>query len=409
VTPNPPAATPTRWLRLVLVVAAGAVAVWLLVRMAPRLGDPAVWELEDFVVFWAAAHLNLTGGNPYSPHELLALEQQAGWVKSGPLQMWYPPWTLTYLMPFCFDGFALGRLLWLICQVGALLFCAERTWRLYAPASPRLGIAWVLVFSFFPTLLLIRLSQTTFLPLLGVVAFLHLERARKDFLAGAVLALAAAKPHLAYLVLTAVFGWALLERRWRIIGGLVAAGLASLLAPVLVNPQVYAQYHHTMTHYPPGHMVPATLGAWLRLLIGEGEDRPGPFWVQLVPTVLGLVWLAGYAWGRRGNWNWTETMPILLFASVLTGAYGWSYDLVLLLVPLIQAATWAAASPPTRTTWLALAVYALINGLAFVLNRVWQIEERYYVWMAPALLLGYLVVRAQARRDGVTAPSEPAA
>lgn len=56
--------------------------------------------VNDFVEYWAAAHLLWTTNNPYAPDQLFALQRTVGWAKEVPLLMWNPPWTLSFILPF---------------------------------------------------------------------------------------------------------------------------------------------------------------------------------------------------------------------------------------------------------------------------------------------------------------------
>ena len=86
----------------------------------------------------------------------------------------------------------------------------------------------------------------------------------------------------------------------------------------------------------------------------------------------------------------------MLLVSMLTAAYGaWPFDLVLLLVPVLQV----AVSP--RSLKLAVLLHAAINGAALILIAC-RVEFFWFVWMSPALLLGYLITRrtGSLRGDG---------
>ena len=116
------------------------------------------------------------------------------------------------------------------------------------------------------------------------------------------------------------------------------------------------------------------------------------FELQFVPPVLGLVWGCLY-WRRcRHNWRWDQELPLILLVSVLTAAYGaWPFDLVVLLLPVIEVA--ARAQHVSRAQLAIIAgVYAAIEVPALALS-VAGVDPFYFVWMPPALLLSYLGLR----------------
>jgi hypothetical protein len=185
-------------------------------------------------------------------------------------------------------------------------------------------------------------------------------------------------------------------------GGL--AGLAALGIAVVCNPAVIGQYREALGHHPPEQWISPTPGAFLRLLFGEER-----FWLQFVPTLAGLVWFVPYWFKHRKTWNWAEQMPLLLLVSFVTASYGaWPFDLVVLLLPVIQAAVLVGASERTSFRACALAAYLLIDGLALTLNLL-RLTSMWFVWMAPALLAAYLILKALQNRPNAVPSAESSA
>ncbi|MCS6851006.1 MAG: DUF2029 domain-containing protein [Gemmataceae bacterium] len=384
--------------RFLGLLGAVTLAGYALFRAGPHFAAPEAWPPEDFIAFWSAGRIFLAGGNPYSWAELGPVQWQAGWpVSKGPLDLYNPPWGLTFFLPFCVFNFASGRLLWLLFQLGTLFLCAEGLRRLYASRNGTSTWPILICFAYYPTLQLLAVSQTTFLVLAGIVGFLVCHRHGHEFLAGGWLAITGVKPHLAVLPMAAVTGWAVVSRRWRILWGLWAVGALLLALPALWNPAAYAHYLEAMTTRPP-RTVPAVPAAWLRQLID-----PDAYWLQLVPTFLGLVWVTIDAIRQPSLSSWDEKMSGLLFVTVLTAAYGWGYDLVVLLPPLVEA---TASLPrwPRPAAALAAAGYLAGNAAAVVMN-VQHVDERYFVWLAPALLGGWIMGRWLARPQEAAPPA----
>jgi len=98
--------------------------------------------------------------------------------------------------------------------------------------------------------------------------------------------------------------------------------------------------HQAFRHYweltsgPYRHIIlSGVLGIVRRVF--EGRDT---YWLQTVPPVAGTIWFATYWRKHSNNWIWTERMPALVTASILTAAYGWTHDQTLLVVPIIALA-----------------------------------------------------------------------
>jgi hypothetical protein len=366
-------------------------AIGLAAMGARWLADPANVSLEDFVEYWAAGRANARGENPYSADVVFGYEKQVSPDLTEAIMMWNPPWTLTAAMPFGLLPARVGHLPWLLMHLVILVGCGDWLWRYYgAPARYR-WVAWVVTLGFVPSFFVLRMGQISPVILLGVVGFLHFERRGQWACAGAAVALAAVKPHLVYLLAAALILWTLERRRWALLVGGSVALLALMILPLVANPHVLDQYRYAMTHQPP-QMLSPTLGALLRLAFGLEH-----LWLQFVPQVFGLAWLGIYWLRHRKSWRWAEQTPVLLLTSFLTTSYGaWPFDLVVLLIPVMQAAAWVFANREQGMLGFALLTLGAFDVLALSLMNVHWSHQYWYVWMTPMLIFSYLVLRKQA-------------
>ena len=240
------------------------IGVIVLVKLAmTELTSPAFLYSDDYVEYWSAARLNLSGGNPYDPEQLAPLQLAAGRTRDVPLMMWNPPWTLTLLMPLSWLPYSLSRLLWLLLSVLILFLAANWGWYTYGGDPAKRWLAWLVVFTFSPSLHLLRFGQITLLLLLGVIGFLHFVKGERWWLAGAAAALITIKPHLLYLFGFAFVVWAVDRRKWTLLGGFVFSVVGALGIAWAVN--LIRQYFYAVTTYPPEQWATPTLGAILRL------------------------------------------------------------------------------------------------------------------------------------------------
>jgi hypothetical protein len=343
--------------------------------------------LMDFAEYWAAGRLNATGANPYDPQLIEELERQAGRDGAG-LPMLNPPWTLALVMPLGLLPAHTAHLLWMALQAGALIWSARALWDYYGGNPAQRPVALVLTFTFVPTFLALLLCQISPLLLAGAVLFLVCQRRGRDGWAGAATVLLAIKPHLVVLFWLALVPWAIARRRWWVLIGAALAGLAATGVALCLNPAVLRQYLELMADRPPVIYRTPTLGTLLREAWGEG-----PFWVQYLSLIPGILWLVPCGLRHRHDWDWGRQLPLLLLVSLLVAPYGaWPFDLVLLLVPVLRVAARLVAKdcdPDPRIGRAALALHLAINGTAAVMVAGF-VHFFWFLWMTPALLLAYL-------------------
>jgi hypothetical protein len=373
----------------------------LLVHLGSRLTDPATLGFADYIEYWSAGRLSALGMNAYDIEQLSEEQTKVGWQNEveqtprgqpWPIVMYNPPWTLGLVMPLGMLPYGMSRLLWLVFELAVVFFCADRLWQFYQAPTRARWLAWVVCFSFVPTLIVLKMGQMGPLLLLGVVGFLHFEKRGRGGLAGAAVVLMTIKYNVFYLVLLALFLWAVQHRRWSVfVGGLLGL-LAATAAPLLRDPLVLAHYWDTMIHNSPNRFTAPTLGTLLRLVFG-----PEHVWLQFVPTAAGLLWFGVHWLRQRRRWEWGKQMPLLLLVSFLTTPYGaWSFDLVVLLVPILQAAVWLNGDGRRQMIQWVLAFYVAVNGLALAINLT-SVDEVWFVWVSPSLLIGYLLLRLRVR------------
>jgi hypothetical protein len=376
----------------VLIIVLAAV-VWQAPQVSQRL---KALGLGDYIAYWSAGRVLAEGRNPYSPKELLAVQRAQGWEDDWPNIMYYPPWALALVLPFGLLPFWVSRLVWLVAGLAIVIGCADRAWMYFGGQEQRRVIAWLIALTFVPTLMVLQIGQVAPWLLLGTIGFLEAARRRADWLAGAAFTLTTIKPHLMFLFGLAVLVWCIAERRWKILAGsIVTAGLATALA-CWRDPNVLVHYQQFAVSNPPFGNVTPTIGGMLRVVLGERR-----IWLQFVPTAVALLWFPFYWRRQRQKWRWEDQAALLILISFVATAYGaWPFDLVVLLIPLIQAAVCVSRHGATAMA-ATVAAYVLIDSTALLLNVA---GARYpaFIWMTPAIWLLYWV--ATRPRQQLSAP-----
>jgi hypothetical protein len=355
--------------------------------------------LPDFIEYWAAGRLNLQGQNPYGAAELLSLQRPLGWLHTAPLMMWNPPWTLPLVMPLGLFDYRLSRLLWYFLQVLMIVYCADLFWRVYGGPKRSRWVAWGIALASSYTIYVLIFGQISPLILLGMAWFVALvehpshsgttpkliqDPRISDILAGAAAFLISIKPQAFYLFFPLLLIWVIAARRFWILAGLAGAFLLALLTSLAFNPDVIVQYIQAVLNRPPQDWATPTLGYWARRVFGLDL-----FWLQFPSVLLGFAWGVWYWRENSRSWVWAQALPLLAVVSLVTTAYAWTHDQVILIPTSLHILAYLcarqAAWRPAAIAWAAAWVVFHLGTLPLHFG---QSDDR-FVWQAPAILLLY--------------------
>src|SRR5690242_3552685 len=372
------------------------VAVALLLLSVGLIGHAP--SHNDFVEYWAAARVLLAGGNPYSPAAILAAETPTGFAGKRPLLMWNPPWTLPFILPFGALSYGRASACWLLLNLVIVFACADFLWRQYGGDTRRRWLGWLLAASFFPLLTALGLGQIGPLIMLGLTLLLRYQTSR-PLLAGAATVLIAVKPQLLYLFWMVLLLDCARRRRWRLLAG-AGGGLAlASLTPLLLNPHLWRNYLDLAGSGEVLRNPSPNFGTLLRMQLGNYA------WLQYVPMLFGIAWLAPFWRTRRLSWNWSGELPLVLLVSLVTTAYGWLFDEIVLLPAVMQVAV-----PLVRRRRLRLQALSAYLGTSalMMLFVIMRKTGTAYTWTALAWLALYIWLgRGVAIENQPTHSSEP--
>lgn len=353
------------------------VAIGLLSACSGRIAE-TVSNLppHDFVEYWAAGHLQATGGNPYDPVRMYELQRDhIGWDPVGQaIMMWNPPWTLTCVTPLGMMPWRMAMVVWLVARLIMVILSAALLANVF-PRQPM--ISWIVIFTWLPCHIALQYGQIPPLMLLGGSLFLWFMKHDRPFSAGMACVLLAVKPHLFVLIWLGIARHAIITREWRIIAGGILGGVLASLWPLIQNPAVFHQYLEATRTVPPVQWVSPTIGAWLRVLGGTTA-----FWPQWIPLGFGIIWFVISSFRNRET-DIVGQFPTLLLVSLLCAPYGcWPYDLAMLTIPFI-----AAANISTRK--LDILTYVAIS-LGLLAMTMAEVEASWFVWVMPVSVLVWI-------------------
>jgi hypothetical protein len=357
-----------------------ALGLFVLVREAHHLNN------NDFTVYWSVSRINLAGGT--ISDELARVLEQGGWSRQDPTMMYTPPWALPFITLFGFFDRPVGQLIWMLFHIAALLFCANYTWQLYGGPLKHRWVALLLVFTFGPVVSAVLFQgQISPLILTGLVGFLvFIDKPGKAWLAGMFAVLATMKPQVPYLFFIALLLWTILNKKWSVIIGFLAFFGGLNIIELMINPHILSQYIQFWQNDAPTAWATPTIGTYIRLLF-----YPQGFFLVFIPPLLGAIWLVIYWIKHQSPWNWKYEMPLFLCVSVITAPYIWTYDQVVLLIPLLQAFVWLLVDKKRWMAGFIAFIYIFIDLSYLRLHLI--MDDFKFIWFAPVILLWYLIAQ----------------
>jgi len=273
------------------------------------IGFSAAERGGDFSEFYSAAEL-AGSGHMYDWGRIQALELRNG---STTIPFGRIPVYAVLLKPLTFLGYNAARMVWLLVNAAALVGFAV-LWPLRRRHDAFMMLCWSC-----PAAVMLSMGQDTALFLFFIAAGLRLLQTKRDFAAGLVFSLCAAKFHLALGI--PIF--LLARRRWGALGGGLAGGLAQLAVSFAAEgwawPSRLMQLAKISEFSPAQRRMPNLLGLTHWLPYGLG-----------VEAVLGLLALAAvWVIARRSPLTIGATAAVT--AGLLVGHHSYVYDGVLLL------------------------------------------------------------------------------
>jgi hypothetical protein len=316
---------------------------------------------EDFVVYWSAARLLVTGRNPYDPEAMEATmhaaQPERAWGRGF---AWNLPWLLLLLAPLGALPFYFAVRVWFLVNLVLIALTLYWLWRLFAGNPQKFPLVLVAGFFFGATLANLNMGQIVVLILLPVTLAVYFLKTGRDGWAGVMLFFATIKPHLVYFFGFLMLIWVFRRGRWRVLmGGAVALGVALVLS-LLVMPNWVASYRALLGQGAVFTYSTTTIDGVARMLLGiEGLRFVGALLIPLAVPFLQLI-------KRQG---WPMAMSLALLISLPLAPYGFGFDQLLLLPAILLLLKWVFAGRLSRYR-----SYGVVAGLLGVYGGLfWQL------------------------------------
>ena len=263
-------------------------------------------------------------------------------IRKGPMPYIRPPFEALLFLPLTYFSYPLAFAIWSLTKI-VLLWAAVRLLPRPSPFG-RIYPCWLevpLCLGFFPVFLDLFQGQDAILLLLLVAAALNCLESRNDAAAGILLALGLFKFHL--IVPIAIIVW-LAGRARILVGFLPSAAALVVLSCVISRPSVlseYPKYLLSLNRTADVGFVTAQSMPNLRGVLSAFVGRapyPGPIHWLLLPVAVAGIALASRLWRPLMNAGFPTLALgycLTLLVAILTSYYARSYDMVLLIIPLL--------------------------------------------------------------------------
>ena len=214
--------------------------------------------------------------------------------------------------------------------------------------------------------------------LLGVAVFLRWYRTR-PFVAGAALWLCLLKPQLFLPFGVVLVAWAIWNRRFIMLAGLMTAVAVSAGLIWSLDPHCWQQYREMMQLLRYDRVNIPCLSIVLRNAAG------GAAFVQYLPAAAGCIWAVAYFWRHRFDWDWFEHGSPVLLVSLVVPPYTWLIDQCVALPALLRGLNVTRS----RSLIAVVAVMSAVIELGPYMGRR-LLHSNFYLWTAPAWLAWYV-------------------
>ena len=342
----------------------------------------AMLGVDDFATIWSGPRAFLLGFDPYDPVTWRTTQVNVGAGTNLFSAVYlYPPWVTIALVPFALFSTRDGVVVWTVLGMLSAVVAMRALLRTYLPGNDWAhGIVGLLLVISAPAAVTFLTGQWTFFFVAALAAIVLCLRAKRPVAAGLLSLAMLVKPPLFVFSALGLAVQALwprgpdpkIGRRFVLVA--VLAGLATIAIAWIVIPSWWPAWFEHIAVVQVG-IEPVTIQTLFFQLFGPNGGWLAP------PVILATVFAALQFDPRSDAW-----LPVWLSLSIAGVVYSNTYDLLLLLIPMVLA---AGALPARRR---ALVVAA---GAVLLLPVMWYLHTIYVRgYAAGVALLLFVIITA---------------
>lgn len=347
------------------------VALW-------RISSTFAFGGGDFIGYWSATSLIAHGENPYDFVRMAEFQNAIPTGLDATIMAWNPPLLFVFLLPLSWLPFVVAKFVWLIINIIIFLSASVIVAHLYMPEDNFNIRLWFLIFAVClpQTISGIFMGQITFLVYFGLALGLVLLDRKQFFWAGVALILTLIKPHLVLLALVYILVFTARKKHYETWYGLAFAGLLCIaILFILRSAWVYDLIGQTKAS--PVNWFTPTVGGLMSYLGVSEMFRLMILFVLPLPVY--LAWFHADA-------NPKVIVAVLTLLTIPITFFGWSYDQVILLIPIAQIFAWVKLA---RSKYVGqvifvsfvFAAFVLVAQRVFIKNDLYQLWFPFFIWV----------------------------
>ena len=291
---------------------------------------------SDFFSFWLAGHMVWTGQDPYSADEWIAGHHQFGatWISDS--QFLYPLPLAIFLAPLGLFSLYHAYIIWvvllqLMIAISVLLLLSVRTDLQYKHYILPI-LAGIVLFR--PTIITLFNGQLSGMLLLISALVIYFWEKEMWWQGSVFLPLLALKPNVGIPIIALLSIWLLLRKKIRMLGWMALSALALLIIGLVIDP------HWVNDYLGIGNLKLSQTFGYSPTVWGFVAYISG---FKLNPTLVfgglaAIVLLVGCLFTlvrKREFLSLMMVYSIIIATTLLITPYTWSYDQVLLIIPII--------------------------------------------------------------------------
>jgi hypothetical protein len=340
----------------------------------------------DFAAYWQAAHMVLSGQDIYNSQQWIAERTALGTALHSELTFQYPLPFAILMVPFGSLPVPFAYTLWISISQVAILASIMILLGFHPQRSMFVELLVIGgIFLFRPMFTVIVSGQILSQLLLIITLSIYLFRKENWFWGGFLLSLTTLKPSIGLPILLFVGFWLAARKRWTGMVGITSGAVMLFLVGALYAPNWVADYLSTGQRFVSKYYgFQTTLWGLAGFVFKTGG------WGVIIGALAscGVVIVEGYfLLGKEFDKSPLLAMASILPASLLATPYSWSYDQILLIVPIVFSVLkiWAGWGNAKAVLFLIGIIASAIafDVVAYLLNRdVWSVLVSAIVWIS---------------------------